>query len=145
LIAVNSIGETVMAVDAISQITTPTNAIGVSAPPSPQTLDYNSFLNLLIAQMKNQDPTKPMDPTQFVSQLASFSQVEQQVHSNAKLDALLSSMEIAQAGSLVGRTVTSQDGSISGLVSSVKIVSGGAVAVLDSGHQIPLGAGIIIS
>src|SRR5581483_10586188 len=38
-------------------------------------LDYDAFLRLLIAQMKNQDPTKPTDPSQFVAQLASFSSV----------------------------------------------------------------------
>jgi flagellar basal-body rod modification protein FlgD len=134
-----------MAVDAISQVTTPSSTSGASATQSPQTLDYNNFLQLLITQMKNQDPTKPTDPTQFVSQLASFSQVEQQVNSNSKLDALLSSMEVAQAGSLVGRTVTSVDGTISGQVASVKIVTGGSVAVLINGDQIPLGAGIKIS
>ena len=40
-------------------------------------VDYNGFLRLLIAQMKNQDPTKPMDSAQFMAQLASFSNVEQ--------------------------------------------------------------------
>ena len=39
----------------------------------PDSLDYNAFLQLLIAQMKNQDPTKPTDPAQFIAQLASFS------------------------------------------------------------------------
>ena len=49
-----------------------------SAVPPPrrprQTLDYNAFLQLLIAQMKNQDPTKPMDSAQYMAQLASFSE-----------------------------------------------------------------------
>lgn len=137
-----------MTVGAISQTTTTpaqTSASGGTSTSAPATVDYNSFLQLLIAQMKNQDPTKPDDPTQMVSQLASFSQVEQQINSNAKLDALLSSMEVGQAGSLVGRTVASPDGSISGVVSSVNIASGGAVAVLENGQQIPLGSGISIS
>ena len=49
-------------------------------------IDYNAFLRLLIAQMKNQDPTKPMDLAQFMAQLASFSNVEQGIKMNQKLD-----------------------------------------------------------
>ena len=40
------------------------------------TLDYNAFLNLLIAEMKNQDPTQPMDDQAFLTQLATFSSLE---------------------------------------------------------------------
>ncbi len=52
-------------------------AADMRRPAPTSTLDYNSFLKLLTAQMKFQDPTKPTDATQFVSQLASFSSVEQ--------------------------------------------------------------------
>ena len=38
-------------------------------------LDQNEFLTLMITQLKNQDPTKPMDPAQFLGQLAQFSPV----------------------------------------------------------------------
>ncbi len=50
---------------------------------------YNQFLTLLTTQLKNQDPTSPMDTSQFTSQLVSFSQVEQQLKSNADLDKLV--------------------------------------------------------
>lgn len=51
--------------------------------------DFETFLTLLTAQMRNQDPLQPMDSTEFVSQLASFSAVEQQIESNVRLDALI--------------------------------------------------------
>lgn len=51
--------------------------------------DFNTFLKLLTAQMRNQDPLKPMDSTEFVAQLASFSTVEQQIETNHKLTELL--------------------------------------------------------
>ena len=60
-------------------------------------VDYNAFLKLLIAQMKNQDPTKPMDSAQFIAQLASFSNVEQGIKMNQKLDTLMTSMALAHA------------------------------------------------
>ena len=101
----------------------------------PNSLDYDSFLQLLIAQMKNQDPTKPADPSQFISQLASFSGVEQAIKTNNKLDSMMTSLALTQADGFIGRTVTSSDGSVQGTVAGVRIVSGGAVAMLDSGQE----------
>ena len=115
------------------------------AASSSVTPDYNAFLKLLIAQMKNQDPTKPIDATQYISQIASFSNVEQAMQTNAKLDALMTSFALAQADGVIGRTITSSDGAISGEVASVRIVSGGAVAVLTSGREVLLGAGVVIT
>jgi flagellar basal-body rod modification protein FlgD len=54
------------------------------------TQDYNSFLKLLTTQMQNQDPLSPMESTEFTNQLVQFSQVEQQISQNTKLDKLVS-------------------------------------------------------
>ncbi len=108
-------------------------------------LDYTAFLRLLIAQMKNQDPTKPMDSTAYMSQLASFSQVEQSVSTNAKLDSLLTSSALQTADNAVGRNVTSADGAVSGRVASVRITSEAPVATLTDGREVTLGAGVRIS
>jgi flagellar basal-body rod modification protein FlgD len=116
-----------------------------SAAGTSNTLNYNQFLNLLVAQLKNQDPTNPTDPTQFVSQLASFSAVEQQLNANSKLDSLLTQTAITQAGALIGRTLTSEDGLTSGQVASVQITSSGPQAILTNGKTISLGSGITIS
>ncbi len=48
----------------------------------------NTFLKLLVTQLKNQDPTSPQDGTQFVAQLAQFSGVEQQLQMRQDLDAI---------------------------------------------------------
>ena len=109
------------------------------------TLDYNSFLKLLIAQIEYQDPTDPMDPSEQVSQLASFSAVEQQVKANAKLDTLLTATALSQADSVIGRTLTSTDGGTTGKVASVRIVGGGAIATLENGKQVELSSGVTIS
>lgn len=109
------------------------------------TLDYSAFLQLLVAQMKTQDPTKPMDSAQYLGQLASFSQVEQSVSANAKLDRLLTSSALQIADAAVGRTVTSADGSVTGQVASVRITSEAPVATLTDGREITLGSGIRIA
>ncbi|MEW6256088.1 MAG: flagellar hook assembly protein FlgD [Pseudomonadota bacterium] len=116
-----------------------------STANSPQTVDYNAFLQLLIAQMKNQDPTSPMDSSQYMAQLASFSQVEQSVATNTKLDSLLSSTALSNAEALIGKTVTSADGSVTGEVESVKIYSDATVATLTSGKEVVLERGISVA
>jgi flagellar basal-body rod modification protein FlgD len=107
-------------------------------------MDYQAFLRLLIAQLKNQDPTKPMESTEFVAQLATFSQVEQTIAANTKLDSLLTSSALSLAEGLIGRTVTSPDGTITGTVASVKITSEGPIATLQDGSSVALGAGVVI-
>jgi flagellar basal-body rod modification protein FlgD len=127
--------------------------IGSALPPSSPmaadatsktAVDYQSFLRLLVAEMKNQDPTNPMDSTQYVAQLASFSQVEQSVQINSKLDQLLQASTLSQAGSLIGRTVTSADGTLTGTVAEVRVMSDGIIAVIDGGKEIAMGPGVVI-
>lgn len=108
------------------------------------TLDYDAFLTLLTAQMKFQDPTKPMDATQFVAQLASFSNVEQAIKTNTKLDALMTTMSLNQADGLIGKKVTSADTKTVGKVKSVEIYSDGVVAVLEDGKKVLMEAGVKI-
>jgi len=52
--------------------------------------EFNSFLQLLTAQIQNQDPLSPLDSTQFVEQLATFSSLEQQVKTNSSLEGIAS-------------------------------------------------------
>ena len=109
-----------------------------------QTVDYQSFLRLLVAQMKNQDPTSPMESTDYVAQLATFSQVEQSVQINTKLDSILQASTFAQAGDLIGREVESADGKIKGTVASVRLYSDGIMAKLADGQELPVWAGVVI-
>lgn len=131
-------------VSAVSNAAT-TSSASTSTTSSVGDLDYNAFLKLLIAQLKYQDPTNPTDSTQFVAQLASFSQVEQTITTNSKLDSLLTSQALALADSVIGRTVTSADGTVSGTVASVSITSDGASATLTDGSTLTLGSGVKIS
>jgi flagellar basal-body rod modification protein FlgD len=131
-----------MAVDAVSAASSA--AQSTSNASKPATVDYDAFLKLLVAQLKNQDPTNPTDSTEFMAQLASFSNVEQSIKANSKLDSLATSLALTQADGLIGKTVTSSDGKISGVVESLRIVSGGAVAILTNGKELPLEAGITV-
>ena len=111
---------------------------------SAPTVDYQSFLRLLVAQMKNQDPTSPMESTDYIAQLATFSQVEQSVQMNKKLDEMLQASSLAQASGLIGRVIETMDGKVSGVIKQVEIYSDGVMAVLEDGKKVPITPGVII-
>ncbi|MDX7953069.1 flagellar hook assembly protein FlgD [Lichenihabitans sp. Uapishka_5] len=128
---------------ATSSTAAATTAASATSSSSATTVDYNSFLQLLVQELKNQDPTSPSDPTQYLSQIATFSNVEQGVNMNSKLKTLLTSSALTQAESTIGRTVTS--GTVSGTVSSVSVSSDGtATATLSSGGTVTLDDAVTI-
>ncbi|MDI6728883.1 MAG: flagellar hook capping FlgD N-terminal domain-containing protein [Thermodesulfovibrionales bacterium] len=76
-------------------------------------LDKNAFLNLLIAQLKNQDPLNPMKDQEFIAQLATFSSLEQMGNMNKN-------MEKSFSMGLLGATIIDTKGS-EGVVKSIDI------------------------
>ena len=117
-----------------------------SATPTvdrPDQMGKDVFMKLLVAQMRYQDPSNPVDSSQMMAQTATFSQVEkleQLVTQNASMLVL---QESATAGALVGRTATYTDktgASKSGLVTSVKLASrtSEAIAVI-GGVEVQVG------
>jgi flagellar basal-body rod modification protein FlgD len=75
--------------------TSPTSAAGTSIGPSSltsptdQLSDPTTFLKLLVAQVQNQNPLNPADPTQFVGQLVQFNQLEQLLGINQGVQTLV--------------------------------------------------------
>ena len=63
--------------------------------------DLNRFLNLLVTQLKNQDPLDPMDSNEFTSQLVQFASVEQQIFQNSNLEELVALGQVNQVSTLV--------------------------------------------
>jgi flagellar basal-body rod modification protein FlgD len=119
-----------------------------SSTTSSNSVDYNTFLQLLIAEMKNQDPTNPMDTSQYMSQFAQLSTVEQATLTNSKLDSLLSSQALAQADGLIGRNVSFTDSTgatFTGKIASVSINSNGSVATFEDGTKVAVGPGLTLS
>ncbi|NTJ41362.1 flagellar hook assembly protein FlgD [Agrobacterium larrymoorei] len=136
-------------VDSVTGATAAANAASTTSASKTDakkaTLDYDNFLQLLIAQMKNQDPTNPMDATEQISQLATFSNVEQSIKMNTNLETLISNSSLANASSYIGKTITSADGKTSGTVESIQVTSSGLSATITSGATIAIGEGIKIS
>lgn len=104
-----------------------TSAIGNAASSSGLNgINLDSFLKIVLAQLTYQDPLKPVDSAQFVSQLAQMTSLEQSRQLTDKVDSLLSVQASTQVISLLGKQVevATETGSVVGLVTSVTFQGG---------------------
>ncbi len=114
--------------------TAPASTPGTQAANEAATLGKDDFLKLLVAQLQHQDPMNPTDNTEFMSQMTSYSTLEQvtnMARSNADMAATLT---MQQSLGLIGRTVAYVDeagATHSGVVE--KVVTEGGVATLTVG------------
>lgn len=95
-------------ITATNSATASTTATSGTAQPSAISSDFETFLRMMTAQARNQDPLEPLDSSEYASQLAQFSMVEQQVKANDLLLALnqtMSAVSLEQLGSWVGMDV----------------------------------------
>ena len=72
---------------------------------SSQELGKDDFLKLLITQLQNQDPTSPMEDTQFISQMAQFSSLEQMTNMSSSFSKMASFINSSEAAQTLGKTV----------------------------------------
>jgi flagellar basal-body rod modification protein FlgD len=91
-----------------------------------QTLDANDFLRLLTVQLQSQDPMKPMEDLQFISQMASFTSLEQMRSLSADFKSFTTSERLVAAQNYLGRVVTveNDEGTINGEVIGVSVEKG---------------------
>ena len=89
-------------------------------------INMQDFLRILVAQLNYQDPLKPMDTEQFVSQLAQFTSLQQTQNLNDKMGDLLTIQGAMQSVGLIGRTVdiNGDSGQVSGRVTALNFAGG---------------------
>ena len=111
-----------MAVDAIGAAGNATSSVPANAG-----IAQEDFLRILLAQLRFQDPLKPVDNQQFVAQLAQFSALEINRQQSEKIDRLLGMQAADQAVGLIGRQVevrNAQGGSSVGTVAAISFRTG---------------------
>ncbi len=97
--------------------------LSATASQSANGLDFQSLLQIILQQLTYQDPLKPMDNFQFVSQLAEFSQLQQTQSMNTSITNLLASQASLQATGMLGKTVDFTTTGSDTLVGTVKSVT----------------------
>ena len=114
---------------------------GSGSAQSAYGLDFQALLSIILTQLTYQDPLKPVDNFQFVSQLAQFSQLQQSQTLNDQISGLLAAQAASQATSLHGRTVDAvvSGATLSGVVEAVSFTTGQPVVSIrtDSDQVIP--------
>src|SRR5436190_16374709 len=116
-----------MYTDPISSSTLGTSQEALTPRIPTQKLDQKDFLKLLVAQLTSQDPLNPQKDTEFIAQMAQFSQLEQARTMESDLAALRTDQAFLQASSMLGRSVDLRDahGNIThGTVSAIQLGGG---------------------
>ena len=101
-------------------------ATSASAASAAAQIGIQDFLKILVAQLGNQDPLKPMDNQEFVTQLAQFTSLQQTQEMNDKLGQLLTAQASMQSVGLLGKSVDigTNTGTSSGTVTALNFSSG---------------------
>jgi flagellar basal-body rod modification protein FlgD len=101
----------------------------------PDQLGENAFLQLLIAQLQNQNPLEPLDNFEFISQMAQFGTLEQITALNAALSGFAEFAALGQLASMIGKEVTiispGTGDEITGIVSAVTLETGAPHVIVD--------------
>ncbi len=107
------------------------SSIGSSGGQVSSTAGFGSagkdeFLQLLVAQLRNQDPLNPMSDTEFVTQLAQFNSLEQLQSMNEAMQEMAAQSAFAQASSMIGMEVDAMtpDGIVTGVVEALAFREG---------------------
>jgi flagellar basal-body rod modification protein FlgD len=96
-------------------------------------------MKLLVAQLQNQDPMKPMEDKEFITQLAQFSSLEASEKIAEQMEELNGSQMLIQAATLIGKQVTAKLESgevVTGAISQVRMMDSKPVAIVN-GKEIP--------
>lgn len=86
----------------VAATTASTASTSASTTSSSSTISSDQFLQILMTQLKNQNPLDPMDVKDFTAQLTSYSQLEQQIETNTKLESLTSLLSSSMTALLNG-------------------------------------------
>ncbi len=112
----------------VSGTFTPGSAVTVPQEPT-DIFSSEGFLKLLSSQIRSQNPLEPLKDTEFIAQMAQFSQLEQITSVARDMKALTMSSQLAQGASLIGKSVTYQPAGelapVTGTVESLTIGAGG--------------------
>jgi flagellar basal-body rod modification protein FlgD len=131
-----------------SNVTNPTSTTDSSSSSSstasasnPYNLQPQDFMQLMVTQLENQDPTQPVSNEDLLSQMSNIGQLEASTQMTSTMQSMQLQLNLGSSSSLIGKSVTgidSNNNNASGVVSSVQVAGGNVTLQLDSGDTLPL-------
>ena len=121
------------------------NPTTITRETGSKSLGVDDFLKLLTVQFTSQDPMKPMEDTQFISQMASFTSLEQMQTLSQDFAAFSKSQSVSTASTYLGKQITVADastplGTVSGVVSGISVGATDEPRLTLNGKSYPLSA-----
>jgi|SRR5579863_2738050 len=114
---------------------------GSTAPTGFAALTSQDFMTMLLAELKNQDPTQPVSNSDLLQQLSQMQSLQSNVELNSTLSSFASNQQIASGASFLGKVVTGTDSNknpVSGVADSVS-TQNGTVTIGVGSSSIPIG------
>jgi len=118
---------------------TPTGT--TSSTSSKKSLTANDFIQMMITQLQNQDPTEPTKSSDLLAQMSQIGSLQSSTELQSSLKTITLQNSLSSAGAMIGKTVTGKDengADMKGIVTGVKVVDGSLSLNLDSGQSMAM-------
>ncbi len=119
----------------------PATTSAASSAANPYNLQPSDFIQMMVTQLKDQDPLNPTNSQDLMSQMADIGQLESSTQMQTTMQSLTLQTQIGSAASLIGKSVTGIDGannSVTGNVTAVQVAGGSVALTLDNGNSLSL-------
>jgi flagellar basal-body rod modification protein FlgD len=120
---------------------TGTTAAATTVTNPKSTLTSSDFINLLVTQLQNQDPTQPMSSADMLQQVSQIGTLQSQEQLSTSLQTMTLQNQVSSAASMIGKSVTGTDtngNAAAGNVTSIQVQNNSVFLQLDSGSQVSL-------
>ena len=106
-----------------------------------KSLQASDFINMMVTQLQNQDPTEPTKSSDLLAQMSQIGSLQSSTDLQASLKTMTMQNSLSNASSMIGKTVAGKDANgedLSGVVTSVKVSEGALSLQLDSGESMSM-------
>jgi flagellar basal-body rod modification protein FlgD len=130
-----------MAINGLGGASATSGPTGSQAPKKNFQLETEDFINMMLTQLQNQDPTEPAKNQELLAQMSQIGQLQSATTLQESLKGMVTQNQIGAAAGLIGKSVQGLDANddpIDGTVTSVRVESDGVSLELDNGQRLSL-------
>lgn len=121
---------------------TSSTSAGASSTKTKKSLAPEDFIQMMLTQLQNQDPTEPTKSQDLLAQMSQIGTLQSSTDLQSSLKKMTLQNSLSNAAAMIGKTVTGKDANgedLDGIVTSVKVVDGDLSLQLDSGKSMTMG------